>query len=155
MSRTARVVPVLRCRTLSADADLVFDVLTDLEHVSGWLPSGCDVELTAPRLIRLWLPRFTDHGFIERGLDIAPRLRTVRWGRPTRQSHSGWVRVQALRDGRSLVTVVAAGPHDLSRDRLAHWLSRALDTLADRVARETGAHRIVRRSSDTSHIRRR
>jgi hypothetical protein len=119
---------------MSADADSVFDVLSDLESMTTWLPSAVEIELSGPNLIRLWMGSGDKEIDLERQVRIDwDRLR-VEWGGEATTSCTGWLQVLRLAPGRSAVTVEVSGPAGVSRSRVDNWVEEALDTLAALVA---------------------
>nr|WP_274534319.1 SRPBCC family protein [Saccharothrix sp. CB00851] len=119
-----------RTKTMPADADVVFDVITDVEHLSAWLPPGVEIELYGPGLLRLWpLRGFRDEP-CERQVRIDWDGLRVCWGENTATTYTGNLRVLRLAPGRSAVSVELTGPAELPVPLLDDWLERALDALA-------------------------
>lgn len=123
-------------KSMPTDADTVFDLLTDLEHLSSWLPSGIEVELYGPGLLRLWVGGDEP---VERHVRIDWENLRLWWGGPGAASYAGCVRVLPVAPGCSAVTVELTGPAGLPRPRLDDWLTRALDALTGVVATERPA----------------
>lgn len=121
---------------MPADADAVFDVLTDLESMADWLPRAVDIELCGPNVIRLWMRSGDGEVDLERRVHIDwDRLR-VEWGSESTTSYTGWLQVLRLAPDRSAVTVEVNGPAGVSANRVNTWVEEALDALATVVATE-------------------
>lgn len=125
-----------RSRSMLADAEAVFDVLSDLDNMTAWLPGSIEVELSGPNLIRLWLPGLHADVDVERQVDIDwDRLR-ITWGSETTTSCNGTLQVLRLPAGRSAVRVRLTGPPGASRSTVDAWVEAALDALESVVADE-------------------
>lgn len=121
---------------MPADAEAVFDVVSDLDNLTTWLPGSVEVELSGPNLIKLWLPRPGGDLEIERRIDIDwDRLR-IRWGSETNTSCSGSLRVLRLAAGRSAVTVTLSGPPGTAASTVSAWIEASLEALELVVATE-------------------
>ncbi|SEQ86670.1 hypothetical protein SAMN05216188_1067 [Lentzea xinjiangensis] len=128
---------------MPADADAVFDVLSDLDNMATWLPDPIEVELFGPRLIRLWLPGLHADVDVERQVTIDwDRLR-ISWGSETTTSCNGIVQVLRLTAGRSAVHVRLTGPPGASRSAVDTWVHAALDALESVVAAECHTKRAM------------
>ncbi|MEU4806283.1 SRPBCC family protein [Actinosynnema sp. NPDC023587] len=123
-------------RTVPAGADAVFDVVTDLEHLSSWLPPGVEVERYGPNLVRLWTD--LDEG-VERVVLIDWEDLRVEWGGELTPAYSGRLRVLRVAVDRSAVTVDLTGPAGMPRHRVERWAEQALDGLATTVRVEPRA----------------
>ncbi|GGP78343.1 hypothetical protein GCM10010185_60100 [Saccharothrix coeruleofusca] len=121
-----------RSLSMPADAENLFEIITDLENLSAWLPRGLEVERYGPNLVRLWLP----HGAVERHIAIDWENLRVVWGSDATPSYRG--RVQVLRIGphRSAVTADVVGASGIADPRVDSWLDQALHALAEVVAVE-------------------
>ncbi|OKI13795.1 hypothetical protein A6A25_16040 [Saccharothrix sp. CB00851] len=124
-----------RTTSVPADAEAVFDVVTDLEHLSAWLPSGVEVERYGPDLVRLWL----GERVVERRFAVDWDKLRIDWGNRTAATCVGTLRVLRIAPGRSAVTVRLTGPDGLPAPRLDDWLASALEALVAMVAAERGA----------------
>ncbi len=124
---------------MPADAEVVFDVVTDVEHLSGWLPPGVEVDLYGPGLVRLWSRHALDEP-CERQVRIDWEDLKVEWGSDEAPTHAGSLRVLRMAPGRSVVAVDLAGPAGLSTPLLDSWLAHALDALAAAVGVAGGRH---------------
>ncbi|WP_447007905.1 hypothetical protein ACRAKI_16140 [Saccharothrix isguenensis] len=124
-----------RTRSMPADAEVVFDVVTDLEHLADWLPPGVEIELYGPGLLRLWSRHAFDEP-CERQVRIDWENLKVEWGSDEAPSHAGSLRVLRMTPGRSVVAVDLAGPLGLPMPLLDGWLAHALDSLAAVVGAE-------------------
>ncbi|WP_344959788.1 SRPBCC family protein [Saccharothrix longispora] len=118
-----------RTRSVPADAEAVFDVVTDLEHLSSWLPEGVEVERCGAHVVRLWVRG----GIVERRLAVDWANLSVTWGDPVSPACTGVLRVLRLSPGRCAVSACLTGPAGLPAPRLDDWLVRALDALAARA----------------------
>jgi uncharacterized protein YndB with AHSA1/START domain len=128
---------------MPADAEAVFDVLTDLDNMTAWLPDSVEIELSGPNLIRLWFPGRHAGLDVERRVAIDwDRLR-ITWGTESTTSCSGTVQVLRLAAGRSAVSVRLTGPPGTSPGAVAAWLDAALDALDRVVAAECRSGRKV------------
>ncbi|GAA0251443.1 hypothetical protein GCM10010492_59770 [Saccharothrix mutabilis subsp. mutabilis] len=132
MSRTVRVTLT---RSVPTDADAVFEVMTDLDDVSVWLPAGLDVDRYGPDLVRLWIGRGGVHHIVERRVDVDWESRRITWG-TAGASYSGTARVLHIAPGRSAVTAQVELHHATHRATVETWLHHALDGLAEAVAAE-------------------
>ncbi|NUT48225.1 MAG: SRPBCC family protein [Saccharothrix sp.] len=117
-------------KSMPADAEAVFDVVTDLEHLSAWLPPGVEVELYGPALLRLWPAGTSRVEPCERQVRIDWEHLRVRWGGAEAASYTGHLRVLRMAPGRSVVVVDLTGPAGLPLPLLDSWLAHALDALA-------------------------
>ncbi|WP_306744866.1 SRPBCC family protein [Saccharothrix yanglingensis] len=122
-----------RTRSVPADAEAVFDVVTDLEHLSSWLPEGVEVERYGAHVVRLWVRG----GVVERRLAVDWANLSVTWGDPVSPACTGVLR---LSPGRCAVSACLTGPAGLPAPRLDDWLVRALDALAARANGLVGEH---------------
>ncbi|MEV0680203.1 SRPBCC family protein [Actinosynnema sp. NPDC050436] len=114
-------------RLVPADAEAVFDVVTDLDHLSSWLPPGAEVERYGPHLVRLWTTR-ADEPF-ERVVAVDWENLRVRWGSEATPAYTGRLSVLRLSAGHSAVTLDITGPAGVLRLRLEQWAERALNNL--------------------------
>ncbi|KOX19698.1 hypothetical protein ADK67_32655 [Saccharothrix sp. NRRL B-16348] len=137
-AETAVRVPArtTRTRTMPADAEVVFDIVTDLEHLDSWLPTGAEVELYGPGLLRLWPFDGADDEPCERRVRIDWGHLKVQWGGDEATTYTGVLRVLRMTPGRSAVAVDLTGPAHLPQPLLDSWLARALDALATVVGAE-------------------
>ncbi|WP_158853473.1 SRPBCC family protein [Saccharothrix deserti] len=124
-------------RTISipADAEAVFDVVTDLENLSAWLPAGIDVERYGPHLVRLWVGEDT----VERHVAVDWEKLRIDWGDRTSSTYFGTLQVLRIAPGRSAVTIRLTGAAGLPTPRLDDWLARALEALVTVVGAERRA----------------
>ncbi|WP_181320013.1 SRPBCC family protein [Saccharothrix carnea] len=137
-TRTAIRAPArtARTKTIRADAEAVFDVITDVEHLSDWLPPGVEIELYGPGVLRLWpLRGFRDEPF-ERQVRIDWDGLRVCWGGITATTYTGNLRVLRIAPGCSAVSVELTGSAELPVPLLDDWLAQALDALAAVVCAE-------------------
>ena len=121
---------------MPADADVVFDVVSDLEAMTTWLPGAVEIELSGPNVIRLWVRAGEDDVDLERRVRIDWERLRIEWGSESTTSYSGWLQVQRLTPGRSAVTVEVKGPAGVAHSRVNAWVEEALDALATVVATE-------------------
>ncbi|MFE2752326.1 hypothetical protein ACFXGA_10020 [Actinosynnema sp. NPDC059335] len=124
-----------RSRFLTADADLVFDVLTDLGDLA-WLPAGVEVDVPSPNLLRLWLRRGAHDDEVHRPIDIDWENLRITWGGETTPSWSGWVRVERLPTGGCLVSARVMGSEGRPAQQVTAWTDEALERLDTAVRRE-------------------
>ncbi|GAA1296311.1 SRPBCC family protein [Saccharothrix xinjiangensis] len=118
-----------RTRSVPADAEAVFDVLTDLDQLSAWLPSGVEVERYGPDLVRLWV----GEQVVERRLVVDWANLRIEWGDRAAPAYRGELRVLRIAPGRCAVAVRLVGPEGLPAPRLDDWLVEALEVLAGLV----------------------
>jgi uncharacterized membrane protein len=121
---------------MPANADAVFDVLSDLDNMTTWLPDSIEVELSGPNLIRLWLPGLHADVDVERQVTIDWERLRITWGSETTTSCNGTLQVLRLTAGRSAVSVRLTGPPGASRSAVDTWVESALDALETVVADE-------------------
>ncbi|WP_367138308.1 SRPBCC family protein [Saccharothrix sp. HUAS TT1] len=119
----------VRTRSMPADAEAVFDVVTDLEHLAAWLPAGVEVELYGPGLLRLWPRGGARDEPRERQVRIDWEDLRVQWGGDA-ATYAGSLRVLRMAPGRSAVAVELTGPAGMAVSSLDGWLTEALDALA-------------------------
>ncbi|PSL57361.1 polyketide cyclase/dehydrase/lipid transport protein [Saccharothrix carnea] len=124
-----------RTTSIPADADVVFDVVTDLENLSAWLPSGVEVERYGPNLVRLW----SGENNVVRHVVVDWDKLTIDWGSPNAPTYVGNLQVLRTAPGLSAVAVRLTGPEGLPTQRLENWLARALEALATAVSAERRA----------------
>jgi hypothetical protein len=121
---------------MPADAEAVFDVVSDLDNMTTWLPDSVEVELSGPNLIRLWFPGRHADVDVERRVNVDwDRLR-ITWGSETTTSCSGTLQVLRLAADRSAVSVWLTGPPGASMSSVDAWTEAALDALETVVASE-------------------
>ena len=125
-----------RSRSMPADAEAVFDVVSDLDNMTAWLPGAVEVELSGPNLIRVWFPgRHTDVD-VERRVTVDwDRLR-ITWGSENNTSCSGTLQVLRLTSDRSAVNVRLTGRPGAPARSVDAWVEAALDALQTAVASE-------------------
>ncbi|MFE2752537.1 SRPBCC family protein [Actinosynnema sp. NPDC059335] len=123
-----------RTASVPADAEVVFDVVTDVEHLSTWLPAGVEVERYGPHLVRLWL----GEEVVERRVAVDWDKLRIDWGSRSAPTYVGALQVLRVAPGRSAVTVRLTGPAGLPAPRLDAWLARALEALVEVVGAERG-----------------
>lgn len=132
---------------MPADAEAVFDIVSDLENMTTWLPGSVEIELSSPNLIRLWLPgRHAEFG-LERRVWIDWDRLSVRWGSESTITCSGTLQVLRLANDRSAVTVQLTGPPGASAVQVDTWLEAALDALETVIAAECGIAQQVSRTA--------
>ena len=116
---------------MPADAEVVFDVLTDPDSAAHWLPDNLRVELTAPRLLRLWFAGRPEFDVVRR-VHIDWRLLRITVGDPnTGSSFTAQLRVITIVPGHCAVTMDVNGGSDRGRTNL--WIEHALHQLAEHV----------------------
>jgi uncharacterized membrane protein len=121
---------------MPADADAVFDVLSDLDNMTTWLPDSVEIELSGPGLIRLWLPGLHTEVDVERQVDIDWERLRITWGSENTTSCTGTLRVLRLTPDRSAVSVQLTGPPGASARSVDAWIEAALNALETVVASE-------------------
>jgi uncharacterized protein YndB with AHSA1/START domain len=114
-----------RTRSVPADAEAVFEVLTDVDQLSSWLPAGVEVERYGPGVVRVWV----GDEVVERRLVVDWANLRVEWGDPAAPTYRGALRVLRIAPGRCAVTVRLVGPEGLPAPRLDDWLVEALEAL--------------------------
>ncbi|MER5261710.1 SRPBCC family protein [Actinosynnema sp. NPDC002837] len=123
-----------RTRSVPADAEAVFDLVTDLENLSAWLPAGVEVERYGPNLVRLWLGEQS----VERQVAVDWDKLRIDWGGRSSPTCFGTLRVLRVAPARSAVTVRLTGPDGFPAPRLDDWLADALEALVTAVGAERG-----------------
>ena len=121
---------------MPADAETVFDIVSDLEYANTWLPGPVEIERSGPSLIRLWLAGRNDDLNVERRVAIDWESLRITWGSDPTASCSGTLQVLRLADTRSAVTVRLTGPPGASPSRIDAWTESALDALETVIATE-------------------
>ncbi|GAA1350468.1 SRPBCC family protein [Saccharothrix algeriensis] len=114
-------------RAMPAGAEVVFDIVTDLDNLSSWLPPGVEVERYGPDLLRLWTHR---DEVVERRIAIDWEHLRVTWASEATPTYAGRLRVLRIAPHRSAVDLRLTGPEGLPRHRLDEWADRALTALA-------------------------
>ncbi|SMD24651.1 SRPBCC family protein [Lentzea albidocapillata] len=125
-----------RSRSIPADAEAVFDVVSDFDNMTTWLPDSIEIELSGPNLIRLWLPGLHADVDVERQVAIDWDRLHITWGSETTASCSGTLQVLRLTADRSTVCVRLTGPPAASPSTVEAWIEAALDALESVVATE-------------------
>ncbi|MFS8097472.1 SRPBCC family protein [Lentzea alba] len=142
-----RTAVLTRSRSMPADAEAVFDIVSDLENMTTWLPGSVEIELSSPNRIRVWLPgRHAEFGLERRVWIDWDRLR-VKWGSESTTACSGTLQVLRLADDRSAVTVQLIGPPGASAIHVNTWVESALDALETVIATECGITQQVSRTA--------
>jgi uncharacterized protein YndB with AHSA1/START domain len=119
---------------MPADAEVVFDVLTDPDSAAHWLPDNLRVELTAPRLLRMWFAGQPEFDVVRR-VHIDWRFLRITVGDPhTESSFTAHLRVITIVPGHCAVTMdVNGGGQVHTRGRTDLWTEQALHQLAEHV----------------------
>jgi hypothetical protein len=121
---------------MPADAEAVFDIVSDLDNLTTWLPDSVEVELFSTNLLRLWLPGLHADVDVERQVDIDWERLRITWGSETTTTCSGTLQVLRLTSARSAVSVRLTGPPGASTNSVDAWIESALDALEKVVAAE-------------------
>ena len=121
---------------MPADAEAVFDVVSDLDNMTAWLPGSVEIELSGPNLVRLWLPGLHVEVEVERQVEIDWERLHITWGGEMTTSCTGSLRVLRLAAGRSAVSVRLTGPPGASVSSVDAWVEAALNALEAVVASE-------------------
>ncbi|MBW4720491.1 SRPBCC family protein [Saccharothrix obliqua] len=120
-------------RSMPAGADVVFDIVTDLDDLAAWLPPGVEVERYGPNLLRIWTAR---DEVVERAITVDwDRLR-VEWGSETTPTYAGRLQVLRTAPRHCAVCFDVTGPAGLPHHRLVAWVERSLTRLAVRAGAE-------------------
>ncbi|MEU3648828.1 SRPBCC family protein [Lentzea sp. NPDC034063] len=125
-----------RSRSMPADAETVFEVVSDLEDANTWLPHPVEIELSSPGLLRVWLSGRTDELSAERRVAIDWESLRITWGSDPAASCSGTLQVLRLTATRSAVTVRMTGPPGVASSRVDTWIETALNALETVIATE-------------------
>jgi hypothetical protein len=118
-------------RSIPADADTVFDILSDLGSLT-WLPPGVEIELSGPRVLRLWI----HDRELERPVRIDWARMRIEWGTSTTASYTGWIQVRPLAPNACAVSVRLTGLCQASREAVDVWIDEALEALVAEVRAE-------------------
>jgi uncharacterized protein YndB with AHSA1/START domain len=137
---------------IEAPPDVVWAVVTEPEHVSGWFSDAAEIDLRpGGRITLIWHGHGTEHGRIERV--EPPSFFSFRWfrgsGTEVRDDDSTLVELTLTADGDgTLLKVVESGFRELSgpddekakdaEDHRRGW-ERELDELSEYVSRQVGA----------------
>ena len=121
---------------MPADAEAVFDIVSDLEYMTTWLPGSVEIERSGPNLVRLWLPGHNTELSVERQVATDWERLRITWGNDSTISWSGTLQVIRLNTDRCAVTVDLTGPPAASRSLVDAWVESALDALETVIAAE-------------------
>lgn len=137
---------------MPADAEVVFDVLTDPDSAAHWLPDNLRVELTAPRLLRMWFAARPEFDVVRR-VHIDWRFLRITIGDPnTESSFTARLRVITIVPGHCAVTMdVNGGGRVRTRGRTDLWTEHALHRLAEHVRTRSDA--LVGRPTEPSRTK--
>jgi uncharacterized protein YndB with AHSA1/START domain len=131
-------------RAMPADARDVFAVVSDLDRLTEWLPTGVEVRPTGDGAV---------HAHVEqrevdiRGLvRVRPEQLRVEWGSEGGPDYAGWLQVQHADPGRSSVVLHLSflghqpetRPHGSAGDEVRKWLDDGLTRLERLVAERAG-----------------
>ncbi|WP_143027615.1 SRPBCC family protein [Lentzea albidocapillata] len=133
-----------RSRSMPADAEAVFGILSDLEHMTSWLPGSVEIELSGPGLIRVWLPGRHADLDLQRQVTIDWDLLRISWGTEPLTSCTGTLQVLRLAHDRSAVTVRLTGAPGASASSVDDWVEAALTALETVIATECAIPRQMR-----------
>jgi len=133
-----------REKQMPADAERVFDIVSDVEHLDRWLPDMVSVHPSGAQAVDVDVtrPEGEHHGNGTLGIQ-RDQLR-MEWGRRGAADYAGWLQVAHAHGGRSSVTLhlsfLGDQPEAHGGDAAASLEDRlddALDRLADLVAERT------------------
>lgn len=131
-------------RGMPADAQAVFEVVSDLDHLGEWLPIQVDVRSVREGEVHAQVEqRQVDVDGLVR---VRPEQLRVEWGSDKTPDYAGWLQVEHAGEGRSSVVLHLSflghqpetRPHGHAREELQAWLSDGLDRLERLVAARTG-----------------
>jgi uncharacterized protein YndB with AHSA1/START domain len=130
-------------RTMPADAQDVFAVVSDLDRLGEWLPHEVAVRPTDDGEVRADVE---ERAVDARGLvRVRPEQLRVEWGADG-PDYTGWLQVSHADPGRSSVLLHLSflghqpetRPHGHAREEVEQWLSKSLDRLAELVDGRSG-----------------
>ena len=123
-------------RTMPADAQDVFAVVSDLDRLAEWLPHQVTVRPTDDGEVNATVEeRHVD----ARGLvRVRPEQLRVEWGSDDSPEYAGWLQVEHADPGRSSVVLHLSflghqpetRPHGHAREEVQQWLDDGLERLA-------------------------
>jgi uncharacterized protein YndB with AHSA1/START domain len=131
-------------RTMPADAQDVFAVVSDLDRLGEWLPHQVAVRPTDDGEVRATVEeRDVDAAGLVR---VRPEQLRVEWGAEAGPDYSGWLQVSHADPGRSSVLLhlsflghqLETRPHGHAREEVEQWLTEGLDRLAELVGGRPG-----------------
>jgi uncharacterized protein YndB with AHSA1/START domain len=126
-----------REKQMPADAERVFDVAADVEHLDRWLPDMVSVHPSGAQAVDVDVhrPEGEHHGTGTLGVH-RDQLR-MEWGRRGSADYAGWLQVAHAGGGRSSVTLhlsfLGDQPESHGGDAAA-GIERRLDDALDRLA---------------------
>ena len=132
-------------RAMPADAQAVFEVVSDLEHLDEWLPTQVDVRPVREGEVHAHVEqRQVDVDGLVR---VRPEQLRVEWGSEATPDYAGWLQVEHADPGRSSVVLHLSflghqpetRPHGHARDEVQAWLTEGLDRLERLVAARTSS----------------
>jgi uncharacterized protein YndB with AHSA1/START domain len=131
-------------RGMPADAQAVFEVVSDLDHLGEWLPTQVEVRPVREGEVHAQVEqRQVDVDGLVR---VRPEQLRVEWGSEQSPDYAGWLQVEHAGEGRSSVVLHLSflghqpetRPHGHAREELQTWLADGLDRLERLVAARTG-----------------
>ena len=118
---------------MPADAEVVFEVLTDPDSAAHWLPDNLRIELTAPRLLRMWFAGRPEFDVVRR-VHVDWRFLRITIGDPnTESSFTAHLRVINIVPGHCAVAMDVNGSQAHTRGRTDIWIEHALHRLSEHV----------------------
>lgn len=128
---------------MPAPRERVFEVATDVEALSSWLPPGMSVRPAGPEVVAVSTGGNGEIEGLFRGQGDQMRLE---WGDRGRDEYSGWLQLYALDDRQSEANLHLSfrGRHRLAHhgradEEVPRMLGEALERLAALVAQRAGA----------------
>jgi uncharacterized protein YndB with AHSA1/START domain len=127
-------------RGMPADAQAVFEVVSDLERLPQWLPVEVDVRTTDDGEVRAQVEqRHVDMRGLVR---VRPEQLRVEWGSEESPDYAGWLQVEHADPGRSSVVLhlsfmghqVETRKHGTAGDEVQGWMEDGLNRLEQLVA---------------------
>jgi hypothetical protein len=133
-------------RGMPADAEIVFDVASDLERMDRWLPRDVRVEPVGPNQVRYHSDTAAPDSARRRGIVGVVGVDTdqlrVEWGSGDTPDYTGWLQVFHGGTGSSsaLLHLSFRGgqPESRADSRAAHLVEHEMSVALDRLADEVG-----------------
>src|SRR3954447_11027553 len=120
---------------MPADAQAVFEIVSDLEHLDEWLPTQVDVKPVREGEVHAQVEQ--RHVDVDGLVRVRPEQLRGEWGGEGTPDYAGWRQVEPAARGRSSVVLHLSflghqpetRPHGQARDEVQAWLSDGLDRL--------------------------
>jgi uncharacterized protein YndB with AHSA1/START domain len=135
-----------REKQMPAEAERVFDVVADIEHLDRWLPDTVAVHPTGADAVDVDVQRPDGEHHATGTVGVRREQLRLEWGGRGTADYTGWLQVSHADGGRSYVTLHLSFLGDQPESHggkaaadLERRLDDALDRLAELVAERTGS----------------